>query len=1193
MAPLGDRYDIVAPIGAGTAANVFQVRDRRGGAIRAAKVLKAENARVPAILARFEDEYRILRNLHHPHLPEVHDYGETADGGRYLVMEFVDGEPLDAYFRAHPGDLWVILYQIGEILTFIHNHALLHQDIKPSNILVKRTNAFGDEIPLVKLIDFGVTHRRDSGARADMVGTPEYMAPEVALGTTPFTRAVDYYSLGVVLYELLCGRTPFSGSVSEVLRAHIDRTPVIEDEELEWTELYPAVHGLLAKDSRPRLESFEELRRTLVTRLTGGIRPLDRAYGAARIESLGMIGKAAELQGLQEATLSPDGRPARVVITGQPLSGRSHFVEEARCEWRIRGVKSWKLGDNSDAAWLLNRPEEVSSPPTEKDFEQAWALVQRSAAQGPAWIVACGELTPDEQRLYEYLETGRTLAGPAVRRNLGFIIATTRDQPSAGDDALHIVLPTLTATETGGVVDRFRGELLRTADAQLLSNLLKDARESGEIMLLLRRLVARDGLLFEATRWRVDAEQARKIAREPAGMARHLVLPLSPVQRRVMTALACHPGPVPVGWLPGVTGLDDGAVAGVLHDLRLRHLLEPVDLNGTSAVRTTSRTVEQSVLREAEPVEMREIHARYVNRLAEHGPKDVVTGTEHLRLLALHQERSGDERSAYLSRRRLFRDVWTERKYELIEQTCREAMAAESIQFGLARAYLRELVNVLWAQNLTARAYHDMTAFAERFGEVPKGLLPRYARGLSDTLGPKKGLKFVEGAIKKARKVSETLVARLQVEQALVLYNLSRYDAGLAVAADVQKKNHLLTPREQCRLQIYWALLQPGVSTAAAQRYLAKAELIAQKHSLADELATIQVLQTINNVDSGRPKEAIRLIARTTRAVVRNRLVLRQYQLYAQAASAYSEIGDNVRAIKYRERTVWMAQYLGHRILLASSWWRVAYYSEKHGEFGNAIRYYDQAMPLIREASRKSDYVQAQVLQSDLHGFIGSKRARSLRIRATAALKETSDTGEQGSLRLGEADQMLRSGRWSEARDTYSFIRRTCIKGGRRDDAVRATAGEARALVFMGASEASNRLLVDLRKEIHKFGNVDATARLGLAELTYCFSQRQGGKDTLRILKSCESVLEQIPMTTRLDLLPPMFRSYARMGRLSDARRIFDGYENDIRSIASNLEDEELARSFLQRINYAELVREATLLERQSARIDHVDAGTP
>jgi tetratricopeptide (TPR) repeat protein len=301
---LGDRYEVLSALGSGSAANVFRVRDTRGGAEYAAKVLKPANAGNPEILARFEDEYRILKSMRHPHLPEVHDFGFTDEGGRYMVMDLVEGDALDAYFAARPQDIWVLLYELCETLTFIHAQNLLHQDIKPSNILVRRSRAFGRELPVITLIDFGLTYRRDAGASVKLVGTPAYVAPEVVRGEAPLTRAVDYYSLGVTLYELLCGAPPFAGTTGEVLRAHLEREPVIEEERLEWAELYPHVRALLGKDRRKRLEAFEELRRAVLSRLTGGIDELARAYESARASLRGASSAAAQarvIPGLQEA----------------------------------------------------------------------------------------------------------------------------------------------------------------------------------------------------------------------------------------------------------------------------------------------------------------------------------------------------------------------------------------------------------------------------------------------------------------------------------------------------------------------------------------------------------------------------------------------------------------------------------------------------------------------------------------------------------------------------------------------------------------------------------------------------------------------------------------------------------------------------------------------------------------------------
>ncbi len=202
------RYEVTGVVGEGAAAVVYRAVDRRDKSLRAIKALKPESNAEPSVVDRFEEEYKILRGLHHPSLPEVYDYGFSDEGPGYMVMEYIVGERLDSYLKANPDDLWLLLYELNEVLTFIHEHGLLHQDLKPSNILVQRTAAYGAEKPLM-LMDFGLSRRRGTDQVVHLVGTPEYMAPEVIRGDGKLTRAVDYYSMGITLYELLAGRNAF------------------------------------------------------------------------------------------------------------------------------------------------------------------------------------------------------------------------------------------------------------------------------------------------------------------------------------------------------------------------------------------------------------------------------------------------------------------------------------------------------------------------------------------------------------------------------------------------------------------------------------------------------------------------------------------------------------------------------------------------------------------------------------------------------------------------------------------------------------------------------------------------------------------------------------------------------------------------------------------------------------------------
>jgi serine/threonine-protein kinase len=268
QSPFPDRYDLLQPLGEGGLATVYKIRDRRDGAIRALKALKPEQAKTPRDIERLENEFRILHRLHHPSLPQMFDYGTTRDGTRYMVMEYLEGEPLDAYVAGHKEDLWFLLYQITEALAFIHEHQLLHLDLKPGNLLVRRTKAFGGKAkPLVMLIDFGLSYQRDVGGRVLLTGSPGYMPPEVIRGEEHPTRAADYYSLGVSIYELIEGRLPFEGSMDDVLRAHLTKPVTFDTKKAEYMELYEWIEQLMEKDPMKRLEAFENFRRSAAARV--------------------------------------------------------------------------------------------------------------------------------------------------------------------------------------------------------------------------------------------------------------------------------------------------------------------------------------------------------------------------------------------------------------------------------------------------------------------------------------------------------------------------------------------------------------------------------------------------------------------------------------------------------------------------------------------------------------------------------------------------------------------------------------------------------------------------------------------------------------------------------------------------------------------------------------------------------------
>ncbi|MEO6950249.1 MAG: serine/threonine-protein kinase [Polyangia bacterium] len=216
---VGGRYELQHEISSGGMGRVFSATHRDLGRQFALKLLLEGQRQKPESRERFFVEARLASSLAHPNIVSVTDYGIDDEHGCYLVMELLEGSTVGE--RLESGGLaprlaFDIVDQLTGAVRFMHARGILHGDIKPANVFLAKQEGEPRRKNVVKLLDFGLSFKESSAPEAKLGGTPPYLAPERLRGA-PQSPACDVYSLGILLYEMLTGRLPYRGTLTEVI----------------------------------------------------------------------------------------------------------------------------------------------------------------------------------------------------------------------------------------------------------------------------------------------------------------------------------------------------------------------------------------------------------------------------------------------------------------------------------------------------------------------------------------------------------------------------------------------------------------------------------------------------------------------------------------------------------------------------------------------------------------------------------------------------------------------------------------------------------------------------------------------------------------------------------------------------------------------------------------------------------------
>src|SRR5260370_42102719 len=292
---LDGQYQIEGVLGKGGMGAVYRARHILLGDRVAIKVLPPEMRSNTEWLRRFQREGQAARRFRHPNAVTVYDLRTSGDGTIYLVMEYVEGITLDAELRKHgkfsPADAVAVLDPSISVLNASHPMGVVHPDLKPENIMIGKPSTGGE--PVVKLLDLGIAKLREvAGAEktgntnltiaGQMLGTPYYMSPEQwgelpDDGNSEIDGRADIYRLGVVLYELIAGKRPFSGvTLAELRRQHVSVVPKpLHEVDAGVPESFSnAIARSIAKDRSQRQATADELEHELRSALEAeGIAP--------------------------------------------------------------------------------------------------------------------------------------------------------------------------------------------------------------------------------------------------------------------------------------------------------------------------------------------------------------------------------------------------------------------------------------------------------------------------------------------------------------------------------------------------------------------------------------------------------------------------------------------------------------------------------------------------------------------------------------------------------------------------------------------------------------------------------------------------------------------------------------------------------------------------------------------------------
>ena len=392
--PFGKRYKIMEEIGKGGMGKVYKVHDSVKDVILALKEMDYLYAASSSATLRFKNEFRAMSQFNHPNTVQVFDFGISRENVPFITMEFIDGEDLSKCYPMKAEDVVNVLSQICKALSYIHSRLYVHRDLKPENIKVLKHNA-------IKLMDYGLMSQLGEPASKSISGTYHYLAPEVITGGI-IDESTDLYSVGIIGYELLTGKRPFTGKSKEILQGHLKKVPMPPTTLLMDipAALNAIIMKLLEKEKEKRYRNAVELLEDLQY-FTGQQEILETsAQKEGYLYSTRLVGREKEVQFFKKCLQKEQSMS---MFIGAPAGmGKSRLLNELKNSAALEGLQNLNFScrdmGGQAYAWLETLIQQMLILSEE-------SLVQQYGAQ-LAWFsknlsqkFGSPDLPPDESQI--------------------------------------------------------------------------------------------------------------------------------------------------------------------------------------------------------------------------------------------------------------------------------------------------------------------------------------------------------------------------------------------------------------------------------------------------------------------------------------------------------------------------------------------------------------------------------------------------------------------------------------------------------------------------------------------------------------------------------------------------------------------------------------------------------------------------